>query len=159
MTVVPGDAAPDFSMSDADRNTVSLNDLAGQRVVLFFYPRDNTPGCTKEACDFRDAYDELQQKGVEVIGVSTDSETSHAKFIKKNSLPFRLLVDNDGAVGTLYDCYGLKKMYGKEYMGITRSTFIIGPEGVIEKVYRKVKPKSHVAEVIADIEELTGTAS
>ena len=159
MTVAPGDIAPDFSMPDAAGNTVTLSDLKGQRVVLFFYPRDNTPGCTKEACAFRDAYSDLQAKDVAVFGVSTDSAKSHAKFAAKHDLPFPLLVDEAGEVGTRYGCYGLKKMYGKEYMGITRSSFIIGPDGVLEKVYRKVKPEPHVAEVVADIDELTGAAS
>ena len=159
MTVVPGDAAPDFSMLDADGNTVSLESLKGQRVVLFFYPRDNTPGCTKEACAFRDVYSDLQAKNVAVFGVSTDNAKSHTKFATKHDLPFPLLIDEEGKVGTSYGCYGLKKMYGKEYMGITRSSFIIGPEGKLEKVYRKVKPEPHVAEVVADIDEITGTAS
>lgn len=150
-----GDRAPDFSIPDADGNTVSLKDLKGQRIVLFFYPRDNTPGCTKEACAFRDAYSHLQTKGVTVLGVSTDSAKSHAKFAAKHNLPFPLLVDEDGEVGTRYECYGLKKMYGKEYMGITRSSFIVGPDGTLEKIYRKVKPEPHVAEVIADIDALT----
>lgn len=154
MTLNVGDVAPDFSMSDADGNTVSLSGLKGQRVVMFFYPRDNTPGCTKEACAFRDAYDGLQDKDVVVLGVSTDSAKSHTKFATKHDLPFPLLVDEDGAVGTKYGCYGLKKMYGKEYMGITRSSFIIGPDGTLEKIYRKVKPEPHVAEVVADIEQL-----
>jgi len=154
MTLNVGDVAPDFSMSDADGNTVSLSGLKGQRVVMFFYPRDNTPGCTKEACAFRDAYDGLQEKDVVVLGVSTDSAKSHTKFATKHDLPFPLLVDEDGAVGTKYGCYGLKKMYGKEYMGITRSSFIIGPDGTLEKIYRKVKPEPHVAEVVADIAEL-----
>ena len=108
--------APDFSMPDADGNTVSLSALAGKRVVLFFYPRDNTPDCTKEACAFRDAYKELKVKNVVVLGVSTDDAKSHAKFATKHSLPFPLLVDAEGKVGTQYGCYGLKKMYGKEYM-------------------------------------------
>lgn len=149
-----GDAAPDFSMPDANGNTVSLSGLKGQRVVLFFYPRDNTPGCTKEACAFRDVYDDLMAKGVCVFGVSTDSAKSHTKFATKHSLPFPLLVDEDGEVGTKFECYGLKKMYGREYMGITRSSFIIGPDGTLEKIYRKVKPEPHVAEVVADIEAL-----
>lgn len=156
MTLNVGDVAPDFSMSDADGNTVSLAGLKGQRVVMFFYPRDNTPGCTKEACAFRDAYDGLQEKDVVVLGVSTDSAKSHTKFATKHDLPFPLLVDEDGAVGTQYGCYGIKKMYGKEYMGITRSSFIIGPDGTLEKIYRKVKPEPHVAEVVADIEQLVG---
>lgn len=154
MTIAAGDPAPDFSMPDADGNTINLADLNGQRVVLFFYPRDNTPGCTKEACAFRDVYDDLQAQNVAVFGVSTDSAKSHTKFATKHNLPFLLLVDEDGEVGTRYGCYGLKKMYGKEYMGITRSSFIIGPDGSLEKVYRKVKPEPHVAEVVADIKAL-----
>ena len=159
MTVAPGDVAPDFSMPDADGNIVSLADLKGQRVILFFYPRDNTPGCTKEACAFRDAYSDLQAQDVAVFGVSTDNAKSHTKFAAKYDLPFPLLIDEEGEVGTRYGCYGLKKMYGKEYMGITRSSFIIGPDGHLKKVYRKVKPEPHVAEVVADINELTSTAS
>ncbi len=158
MTLSIGDAAPDFSMPDADGNTVDLSALKGKRIVMFFYPRDNTPGCTKEVCAFRDAYDDLQSKGVVVLGVSTDDAKSHAKFAAKHNLPFPLLIDAEGEVGTRYGCYGLKKMYGKEYMGITRSSFIIGPEGALEKIYRKVKPEPHVAEVIADIDTLTATA-
>ncbi|MEL6776739.1 MAG: thioredoxin-dependent thiol peroxidase [Cyanobacteria bacterium J06597_16] len=158
MSLNIGDAAPDFSMSDADGNTVTLSDFKGKRVVMFFYPRDNTPGCTKEACAFRDAYAGLQAKEVVVLGVSTDSAKSHTKFATKHDLPFPLLVDEDGATGTLYGCYGLKKMYGKEYMGITRSSFIIGPNGTLEKIYRKVKPEPHVADVIADIEALSADA-
>lgn len=156
MTIAAGDPAPDFSMPDADGNTVNLADLDGQRVVLFFYPRDNTPGCTKEACAFRDVYDDLQAQNVAVFGVSTDNAKSHTKFATKHNLPFPLLVDEDGEVGTQYGCYGLKKMYGKEYMGITRSSFVIGPDGSLEKVYRKVKPETHVAEVVADIKALVG---
>lgn len=154
MTLAIGDAAPDFSMPDADGNVVSLSSLKGQRAVLFFYPRDNTPGCTKEACAFRDVYSDLQAQNVAIFGVSTDSAKSHAKFAAKHDLPFPLLVDEDGKVGTQFGCYGLKKMYGKEYMGITRSSFIIGPDGTLEKIYRKVKPEPHVAEVVADIKEL-----
>lgn len=152
-----GEPAPDFSIPDADGNTVSLSALTGKRVVLFFYPRDNTPGCTKEVCAFRDAYEELKAKNVVVLGVNTDDAKSHAKFATKHSLPFPLLVDSEGKVGTQYGCYGLKKMYGKEYMGIIRSSFLIGPEGTLEKIYRKVKPEPHVAEVVADINELTAS--
>ena len=156
MPLTAGDTAPDFSLPDADGNTVALSALKGQRVILFFYPRDNTPGCTKEACAFRDAYSDLQAKNVALYGVSTDSAKSHTKFATKHNLPFPLLVDAAGELGSRYDCYGLKKMYGKEYMGITRSSFIIGPDGKIEKAYYKVKPEPHVAEVIADIEQLSG---
>ena len=156
MPLEVGDSAPDFSMPDADGNQVNLSDLAGERVILFFYPRDNTPGCTKEACAFRDVYDELKAQGAKLFGVSTDSAKSHTKFAIKHNLPFPLLVDENGEVGTKFECYGLKKMYGKEYMGITRSSFIIGPDGRLEKIYRKVKPEPHVAEVVADIKSLAG---
>lgn len=156
MPLTAGDVAPDFSLPDADGNTVALSALEGQRVILFFYPRDNTPGCTKEACAFRDAYSDLQAKNVALFGISTDSAKSHTKFATKHDLPFPLLVDADGEVGSRYGCYGPKKMYGKEYMGITRSSFVIGPNGKIEKAYYKVKPEPHVAEVIADIDQLSG---
>jgi peroxiredoxin Q/BCP len=154
MTLALADIAPDFSLPDADGNLVSLSALKGQRVVLFFYPRDNTPGCTREACAFRDAYSDLQAKGVVVLGISTDDAKSHQRFAAKQSLPFPLLVDEAGAIAAQYGCYGLKKMYGKEYMGITRSSFIIGPDGTLEKIYRKVKPEPHVAEVVSDIASL-----
>ncbi len=156
MPLSSGDLAPDFSMFDAEGNLVSLSDLKGQRVVLFFYPRDNTPGCTKEACAFRDAYSDLQAQNVAVLGVSNDDAKSHTKFAAKYDLPFPLLIDEEGKVGTQFGCYGLKKMYGKEYMGITRSSFIIGPNSKLEKIYRKVKPEPHVAEVVADIKALVG---
>ena len=157
MTLTVGDTAPDFTLPDANDKSISLSALKGQRIVMFFYPRDNTPGCTKEACAFRDAYSDLQSKAVTVLGISTDNAKSHAKFATKHGLPFPLLVDEGGKVGSLYGCYGPKKMYGKEYMGITRTSFIIGPDGTLEKVYRKVKPESHVLEVVADIETLTAS--
>lgn len=157
MTLTVGDTAPDFTLPDANDKSISLSALKGQRIVMFFYPRDNTPGCTKEACAFRDAYSDLQSKAVTVLGISTDNARSHTKFATKHGLPFPLLVDEGGKVGSLYGCYGPKKMYGKEYMGITRISFIIGPDGTLEKVYRKVKPESHVLEVVADIETLTAS--
>ncbi|MEO0756050.1 MAG: thioredoxin-dependent thiol peroxidase [Cyanobacteria bacterium J06648_16] len=150
-----GDPAPDFSLPDADGNLISLSDLKGQRVVLYFYPRDNTPGCTKEACAFRDSYEQYQAAGAVVLGVSTDNAKSHAKFTAKHNLPFPLLIDEDGKVATAYGSYGLKKMYGKEYMGISRSTYVIGPDGVLEKIYLKVKPAEHPAEVLSDIQALS----
>lgn len=152
-----GDPAPDFSLPDAEGNQVSLADFKGRRVVLYFYPRDNTPGCTKEACAFRDAYEIFQGKDVAVLGVSTDDAKSHGKFIAKHSLPFPLLVDKAGEVASAYSSYGLKKMYGKEYMGISRSTFVIGPDGQLEKIYRKVKPEAHASEVLADIDALASS--
>ena len=151
MALSPGDPAPDFSLPDAEGKTYSLADLKGQRVVLYFYPRDNTPGCTKEACGFRDAYGAYQEKNVVILGVSTDDAKSHAKFTAKYGLPFPLLVDRDGAVASRYGVYGLKKFMGKEYMGITRSTFVIGADGTLEQVYLKVKPETHADTVLADL--------
>lgn len=152
MVLQVGDPAPEFSLPDAEGNQVSLADFQGQRVVLYFYPRDNTPGCTKEACAFRDSYEAYQSKDVVVLGVSTDDAKSHAKFTAKHNLPFPLLVDEGGQVAAAYGVYGLKKMYGKEYMGISRSTFVIGPDGNLEKIYLKVKPETHAGEVLADLE-------
>lgn len=152
MALKPGDPAPDFSLPDGKGNLVSLSDLRGKRVVLYFYPRDNTPGCTKEACAFRDAYSEFQGKDVVVLGVSTDDAKSHEKFTAKYNLPFPLLTDQDGQMATAYESYGLKKFMGKEYLGISRNTFIIGPDGTIEKIYWKVKPETHAAEVLTAIE-------
>lgn len=156
MTLSPGDPAPEFSLPDGEGNTVRLSDFRGKRVVLYFYPRDNTPGCTKEACGFRDAYPDYQSSGVVVLGISTDDAKSHTKFTTKYNLPFPLLSDADGQVATTYDSYGLKKFMGKEYMGISRNTFIIGPDGKIEKIYRKVKPEAHATEILADLANLSG---
>ena len=154
MTLQVGDPAPDFSLADADGNTVRLADLKGKRVVLYFYPRDNTPGCTKEACAFRDNYDAYQAKDVVILGVSTDDAKSHQKFITKHDLPFPLLVDEDANVATAYGSYGLKMFMGKEYMVISRSTFVIGPDGSLEKIYRKVKAEKHPVELLAELDEL-----
>lgn len=154
MTLQVGDPAPDFSLADADGTTVSLAELKGKRVVLYFYPRDSTPGCTKEACAFRDNYEAYQAKNVVVLGVSADDAKSHQKFINKHNLPFPLLVDEGAKVATAYGSYGLKKFMGKEYMGISRSTFVIGPDGTLEKIYRKVKAEKHPVELLAELDEL-----
>lgn len=146
-----GDSAPDFSLPDGKGTIYRLSDYAGQRVVLYFYPRDNTPGCTKEACDFRDNYDTYQDKDIVVLGVSTDDAQSHQKFTTKFDLPFPLLTDAGGSVAATYDSYGLKKFMGKEYMGISRNTFVIGPDGTIEKIYKKVKPDSHATDILTDL--------
>ncbi len=153
MALQPGDPAPDFSLPDADGNLVSLADLKGKRVVLYFYPRDNTPGCTKEACGFKENYAELQKRDVVLLGVSTDDAKSHNKFITKHELPFPLLCDIDAQVSTAYESYGLKKFMGKEYMGIKRTTFIIGTDGKLEKIYQKVKPADHADQVLQDLED------
>lgn len=154
MTLTVGDPAPDFSLTDAEGQVYNLSDLKGQRVVLYFYPRDNTPGCTKEACGFRDRYATYQEQDVVVLGVSADDAKSHTKFITKYSLPFPLLVDDGGEVASRYGVYGLKKFMGKEYMGITRSTFIIGPDSTLEKIYLKVKAETHAETVLADLATL-----
>lgn len=151
MALKVGDPAPDFSLPDANGKIFKLADLKGQRVVLYFYPRDNTPGCTKEACAFRDSYAEFQDREVVVLGVSTDDAKSHEKFASKYNLPFPLLIDAGGTVAAAYDSYGLKKFMGKEYMGITRNTFVIDPDGRIEKIYKKVKPETHVEEILANL--------
>ena len=152
MALNPGDLAPDFTLPDTEGNAVTLSDLRGQRVVLYFYPRDNTKGCNAEACGFRDAYPRFQDKDVVILGVSTDDAKSHQKFVAKFGLPFPLLCDLDGSVATLYDSYGLKKFMGKEFMGVFRNTFVIGMDGHIEKIYRKVKPEPHAQEILSDLE-------
>ncbi|MBD2465150.1 thioredoxin-dependent thiol peroxidase [Oscillatoria sp. FACHB-1407] len=154
MALQPGDTAPDFSLPDGNGNTVQLSDFRGKWVVLYFYPRDNTPGCTKEACGFRDAYADYQAKDVVVLGVSTDDAKSHTKFTTKFDLPFPLLTDADGQMATTYESYGLKKFMGKEYMGISRNTFLIDPDGKIAKVYLKVKPEEHAAQILSDLAAL-----
>jgi len=143
-----GQKAPAFSLKDQDGKTVKLSDFKGQRVVLYFYPKDNTPGCTTEACDFRDEASALKKAGAVVLGVSMDSEASHQKFIKKFTLNFPLLVDADHAVADKYGAWGEKKMYGKAFMGLIRSTFLIGADGKLEKVWPKVKVDGHVKEVL-----------
>jgi thioredoxin-dependent peroxiredoxin len=155
MALKPGDLAPDFSLPDGNGNTVNLADFRGKWVVLYFYPRDNTPGCTTEACGFRDAYADYQGKDVVVLGVSTDDAKSHTKFSTKYSLPFTLLTDADGQMSTAYESYGLKKFMGKEYMGISRNTFLIDPTGKIAKVYLKVKPDNHANQILTDLAELS----
>lgn len=151
MALNPGDLAPNFSLPDAEGKLVSLADLKGQWVVLYFYPRDSTPGCTKEACGFRDAYSRYQSENIAVLGVSMDDAKSHQKFVAKYNLPFPLLSDVDAQVAIAYDSYGLKKFMGKEFMGIFRNTFLINPDGRIEKIYNKVKPEPHAEQVISDI--------
>lgn len=150
MSLNIGDLAPDFTLPDAQGNLVQLASLRGRRLVLYFYPRDNTPGCTKQACGFRDAYPDYQARDMAILGISTDDAKSHQKFIAKYQLPFPLLCDGDGKVATAYGSYGLKKFMGKEFMGVYRSTFVLGPDGRIEKIYRKVKPESHAAELLAE---------
>ncbi len=143
-----GDKAPDFIAKDQDGNEVKLSDLRGTRVVLYFYPKDDTPGCTKEACSFRDADAVYRSKGIRVLGVSTDNEKSHQKFISKFQLPFDLLADTDKQIVEAYGVWGEKSMYGKKYMGTFRKTFLIDIDGKIVKVFDKVNVAEHADEVL-----------
>ena len=146
-----GVKAPDFALSDKDGNTVRLSDFAGKKVVLYFYPKDNTPGCTRQACAFAAAYDEFARKNALVIGVSRDGAQSHAKFAEKYNLPFILLSDPDHAVTEAYGAWQEKKLYGKVSMGVVRSTFVIDEHGSIASVMPKVKPDTNAAEVLAQL--------
>lgn len=144
-----GDVAPAFAAKATDGSLIRLADLLGKNVVLYFYPKDDTPGCTKEACAFRDAYAEFRAKGAVVLGVSTDSVKLHQKFTDKFRLPFPLLADEDKAIVNAYGVWGEKSFMGRKYMGTNRVTFLIGPDGRIRSVWPKVKPEEHAAEVLA----------
>jgi len=148
ITLKEGDKAPNFKAINEKGELVSLSDFKGKKLVLYFYPKDDTPGCTAEACDLRDNYQIFLAKGYEVLGVSPDSAAKHQKFIKKYELPFSLLADEDNAVATAYGTWGEKSMYGKKYMGILRTTFVINEKGKIEKVIEKVDTKNHTAQLI-----------
>ncbi|MES2419492.1 MAG: thioredoxin-dependent thiol peroxidase [Bacteroidota bacterium] len=147
-TIAEGDQAPKFTSKDQDGNVVSLAQFLGKKVVLYFYPKDNTPGCTAEACDFRDNYHGLKSKGIEVLGVSVDDEASHQKFINKFSLPFTLVADTDKAIVNAYGVWSEKNMYGKKYMGINRTTFIIDENGNIAHIITKVDTKNPTNQVL-----------
>jgi len=146
-----GDKAPLFSLVDDSGKKVSLKDFKGKTVVLYFYPKDLTPGCTVEACDFRDAQAQMKKKKAVVLGVSRDTVSLHGKFRDKHDLNFPLLADEDGKVCEAYGVWQEKSMYGKKYMGIARTTFVIGPTGKIEKVFEKVKVKGHIDEVLESL--------
>jgi len=147
-----GDAAPDFTLPNQVGESVSLSQLRGQRVVIYFYPKDDTPGCTKEACNFRDQWSAFAQHGITVLGISKDGAASHAKFIAKYELPFTLLTDAEPCpVAAAYGSYGLKKFMGKEYMGMMRHTFVVDPEGKLEKVYTKVKAETMAEDILSDL--------
>ncbi|MCG8580563.1 MAG: thioredoxin-dependent thiol peroxidase [Bacteroidales bacterium] len=148
-----GDKAPVFKGLNQDEKEISLNDFAGKKVILYFYPKDNTPGCTAESCNLSDSYDELSAKGFEVVGVSPDSITSHQKFIAKHSLRFNLIADTEKEILQQYDAWGLKKMYGKEYMGVLRKTFIIDENGIIIKIFKKVKTKDHTNQILTELDQ------
>ncbi|MBU3818764.1 MAG: thioredoxin-dependent thiol peroxidase [Candidatus Faecalibacterium intestinavium] len=145
----PGTKAPDFALPDKDGNTVRLSDFAGKRIVLYFYPRDNTPGCTRQACAFARSYDAFREKDVVVIGISKDSVASHLKFAQKYELPFVLLSDPELQAIQAYDVWQEKKNYGKVSMGVVRTTYLIGADGVIEKTMAKVKPDTNADEILA----------
>ena len=149
MSVAEGTLAPEFSLTSDAGEMVSLDSLKGKPVVLYFYPKDDTPGCTKQACGIRDAWGEFERTGAVVLGVSPDSEASHVKFKQKFDLPFTLLADPDHATAEAYGVWVEKSMYGKKYMGVERSTFVIGPDGVLLKEMRKVKPETHADDVLA----------
>ena len=144
-----GDPAPAFTADTSGGGRLSLADCLGQNVILYFYPKDDTPGCTKEACAFRDGYADFQKRGAVVLGVSPDAVKSHDKFVKKFQLPFTLLADTDKKIVEAYGVWGEKVFMGRKYLGTHRVTFLIGPDGKIKKIWHKVKPEEHAAEVLA----------
>ena len=151
--LTPGSPAPAFSLRSDEGTTVSLADFKGRRVVLYFYPKDDTSGCTTEACEFRDSWAAVRRAGAVVLGVSPDSIASHQKFKTKHELPFTLLADENHAVAEAYGVWGEKSMYGRKYQGILRTTVILDERGRVARVFSKVKPKGHAAEVLAALEE------
>ncbi len=152
MTLQIGDQAPDFTLPDQNGNLVQLSSFIGQRVVIYFYPKDDTPGCTKEACNFRDSWKIFQDSNIKVFGISKDSAKSHSKFIDKYDLPFVLLTDAEPCpVAESYGSYGLKKFMGREYMGMIRQTFVIDPKGKLELIYLKVKADKMAHQIIEDL--------
>ena len=149
MSLQAGDKAPEFAGRDQNGEEIKLSDFKGKKVVLYFYPKDNTPGCTAQACNLRDNYADLQKAGYEIIGISSDSEKSHQKFKEKFELPFSLIADTDKSIHEQYGTWVEKSMYGKKYMGTARHTFVIDENGVISEVIEKVKTKDHTAQILA----------
>ena len=149
-----GDKAPDFKLKDETGREISLSSLRGKRVVIYFYPKDDTPGCTKEACSIRDVYDDILEAGAVVIGISKDNARSHERFKRKYNLPFYLLSDPENKVIEQYGAWQEKKMFGKTYMGIARITYIFDEEGIVKKVYSKVKPETHGGELLTDLRNI-----
>lgn len=143
-----GDKAPDFKGKDQNGKVIALSDFKGKKLVLYFYPKDNTPGCTAESCNLRDNYEGLKAKGYEIVGVSADDEAKHQKFIEKYDLPFPLIADVNKELIRAYDVWGLKKFMGKEYEGISRATFVIDENGILEKVFTKVIVKNHTEQIL-----------
>ena len=154
MLLAEGNPAADFTLLDETETPHTLSDYRGKPVILYFYPKDDTPGCTTEACNFRDDYRAYQNANVEILGVSTDSTASHAKFKAKYNLPFHLLADIDKEVVNLYGVWGPKQYMGRSYEGINRTTYLIGPDGKIAKVFENVKPAEHSAEILAALQEI-----
>lgn len=148
MKLKPGDKAPDFTSKDQDGKEIKLSNFKGKKIVLYFYPKDDTPGCTAEACSLRDNYELMQSKGYVVLGVSGDNEAKHKKFIEKYELPFPLIADEDKSVHEKYGTWGEKSMYGKKYMGTLRTTFVIDEDGKIEEVIEKVRTKDHANQIL-----------
>lgn len=148
-TLKPGDKAPDFSALNQDGKTIKLSDYKGKKVVLYFYPKDDTSGCTAEACNLRDNYSDLKAKGYEVVGVSIDPVKSHDKFVKKYDLPFTLLADTEKKIVEDYGVWAEKSMYGRKYMGTVRTTFLIDEKGKIEKIIDKVDTKEHAKQIVS----------
>jgi thioredoxin-dependent peroxiredoxin len=153
MTITEGTPAPQFSLPDETGTIRNLSDFAGQTIVLYFYSKDDTPGCTTEACNFRDDYSAYEQAGVTILGVSPDSPKSHTKFKEKFNLPFSLLADEQHELCEQFGVWGPKKFMGREYMGVNRTTFVIGPDGIVKKVFENVKPAEHSVEVLAAVRE------
>lgn len=149
-----GDTAPDFSLQDQSGLTHQISDYRGQWVLLYFYPKDMTPGCTTQACTLRDVWDEFKQLDTVILGISTDSVDSHRKFAEKHQLPFTLLADCEKKVVQQYRVWGERSFMGKKYMGTARTSFLVNPEGVIEKIYEKVKPMRHALDVLGDLRAL-----
>ena len=146
-----GEKAPSFKLQDSEGKVHSLEEYQGKTIVVYFYPKDDTPGCTKEACSFRDDYSAFKEAGVEIIGISPDTIESHQKFSEKYDLPFTLLADPDHKVSEAYEVWGQKKSFGREYEGVFRTTFIIGPESKIKRVFENVKPSDHSQEVLGEV--------
>ena len=153
MALEEGDLAPGFTACDATGQRINLSDFRGRKLVLYFYPKDDTPGCTKEACSFRDAFQKLKRAGIKVIGVSPDSPVSHQKFASKYQLPFTLISDPDHSVADAYGAYGEKKFMGRTYKGFLRNTFLIDEAGRIRKIFEKVKPEEHALDVLASFKD------
>lgn len=156
VTLEAGEPAPDFTLPDQDGTQHSLADYAGKTLVLYFYPRDETPGCTKQACNFRDFFGDIQAEGAVVLGVSTDTAESHRKFREKHELPFPLLVDEDAEMATAYGAWGEKTLYGRTSIGMTRSTFIVGPDGTLTKVWKRAKAAGNGEAVLKELRKRKG---